>query len=264
MRTIDLYNEIEKKIPRKYACGWDNDGLACCPDANAEVTGVLVALDPIEDAIDEAARRGCNFLLTHHPLLFRGLRAVDGQNTSSRKVIRSIQSGIATASFHTRLDALPGGVNDTLAAVLGLTHVHPFGDGTGDDGNAAGMPLGRMGDLPAPESFATFCDRVKTALHIPALIGADGGRPIRRVAVLGGSGGDEVDAARAAGADAYVTGELRYHTLCDGPYEGMTLIAAGHYHTEFPIVPVLADMVRDLLGETVPVYVYGGARVEIR
>ena len=130
------------------------------------------------------------------------------------------------------------------------------------------MPLGRIGSLPAPESFDAFCARVRAALHLPALLGAGCGRDIRRVAVLGGAGDDDVDAARAAGADVFVTGELRYHQLCDAPYGGMALIAAGHYHTEFPVVPVLADTVRGILraaGDAdVPVSLYGGTRVQIR
>lgn len=264
----ELFDALEARIPRELSCGWDNDGLACCPDPTAPVRGVLVALDATEDAVAEAERRGCNLLLSHHPMLFRGIRAVNGDDTASRKIIRLIQAGISSASFHTRLDALPGGVNDTLAAVLGLSDVRPFGSGDGEDGNPAGMPLGRIGSLPTPEPFEAFCERVKSALHLPALLGADCGRTIRQVAVLGGAGDDDLDAAREAGADAYVTGELRYHQLCDAPYSGMTLIAAGHYHTEFPVIPVLSDMVRDILrtaGNTdTPVIPYGGARVEIR
>ena len=247
MTIQQLYDALEARIPRSLSCGWDNDGLSCCPDPAAPVRGVLVALDATEDAVAAAERRGCNLLVTHHPLLFRGLRAVDGADTSSRKVLRLIRAGISTAAFHTRLDALPGGVNDTLAAVLGLHDVLPFGSGAGEDGNPAGMPLGRIGSLPAPESFDAFCARVRAALHLPALLGAGCGRDIRRVAVLGGAGDDDVDAARAAGADVFVTGELRYHQLCDAPYGGMALIAAGHYHTEFPVVPVLADTVRGIL-----------------
>lgn len=268
MTIQQLYDALEARIPRSLSCGWDNDGLSCCPDPAAPVRGVLVALDATEDAVAAAERRGCNLLVTHHPLLFRGLRAVDGADTSSRKVLRLIRAGISTAAFHTRLDALPGGVNDTLAAVLGLYDVLPFGSGAGEDGNPAGMPLGRIGFLPAPESFDAFCARVRAALHLPALLGAGCGRDIRRVAVLGGAGDDDVDAARAAGADVFVTGELRYHQLCDAPYGGMALIAAGHYHTEFPVVPVLADTVRGILraaGDAdVPVSLYGGTRVQIR
>ena len=157
MTIQQLYDALEARIPRSLSCGWDNDGLSCCPDPAAPVRGVLVALDATEDAVAAAERRGCNLLVTHHPLLFRGLRAVDGADTSSRKVLRLIRAGISTAAFHTRLDALPGGVNDTLAAVLGLYDVLPFGSGAGEDGNPAGMPLGRIGFLPAPESFDAFC-----------------------------------------------------------------------------------------------------------
>ena len=160
MTIQQLYDALEARIPRSLSCGWDNDGLSCCPDPAAPVRGVLVALDATEDAVAATERRGCNLLVTHHPLLFRGLRAVDGADTSSRKVLRPIRAGISTAAFHTRLDALPGGVNDTLAAVLGLHDVLPFGSGAGEDGNPAGMPLGRIGSLPAPESFDAFCARV--------------------------------------------------------------------------------------------------------
>ncbi len=268
MTVQELYNALDARIPPSFSCRWDNDGLSCCPDPNAPVRGVLVALDPTEDAVAEAERQGFNLLLTHHPLLFRGLRAADGADTSSRKVIRLIRAGISAAAFHTRLDALPGGVNDTLAAVLGLSDVIPFGSGEGKDGNPAGMPPGRIGCLPVPESPDDFCRRVKAALHLPALLFAGGGRTIRRVAVLGGAGDEDADAAHAAGADVYVTGELRYHQLCDAPFEGMMLVAAGHYHTEFPVVPVLAGMAREILRTSsaadVPVQVYGGARVEIR
>lgn len=264
----ELYDALDARIPRELSCGWDNDGLACCPDPTAPVRGVLVALDATEDAVTEAERQGCNLLLTHHPMLFRGVRAISGSDTTSRKIIRLVRSGISCASFHTRLDAMPGGVNDTLATRLGLSDVRPFGSGGGADGNPAGMPLGRIGSLPAPESFGIFCERIKSALHLRALLGADCGRTIQRVAVLGGAGDDDIDAAREAGADAYVTGELRYHQLCDAPYSGMSLIAAGHYHTEFPIVPVLSGMVRDILctaeGNDIPILLYGGARVEIR
>lgn len=268
MTVQQLYDALEARIPRSLSCGWDNDGLSCCPDPAAPVRGVLVALDATEDAVAETERRGYTMLLTHHPLLFRGLRAVDGADTSSRKILRMARAGISAAAFHTRLDALPGGVNDTLAAALGLRDIRPFGSGTGEDGNPAGMPMGRIGSLPAPESFDAFCERVKAALHLPALLGAGCGWDIRRVAVLGGAGDDDADAARAAGADAFVTGELRYHQLCDAPYGGMALLAAGHYHTEFPVVPVLADMARDVLRSAgdadVPVSLYGGTRVEIR
>ena len=98
MTIQQLYDALEARIPRSLSCGWDNDGLSCCPDPAAPVRGVLIALDATEDAVAAAERQGCNLLVTHHPLLFRGLRAVDGADTSSRKVLRLIRAGISTAA----------------------------------------------------------------------------------------------------------------------------------------------------------------------
>lgn len=257
-----LYDALEARLPKSQGFDWDNDGLAVCPDPDAPVSGVLICLDPTEDALAAAYGHGYNVILSHHPLLFRGLKAVDGQDTSSRKVIDMIRAGVSAMSFHTRLDTAAGGVNDVLAAALGLCGVTPFGD----DGNPAGLPIGRIGSLPAPEPFEVFAARLKKALHLPAVVGAGCGKPVSRVAVLGGAGDDDVAAAKAAGADTYVTGELRYHQLCDAPFSGMNLFAAGHYHTEFPVTAVLERIVREISAEagvTIPVTVIGSSRVQI-
>lgn len=259
MTIREFYAALEERFPRTLSCDWDNDGVSCCPDPDAEVTGILIALDPTEDAVETAIGKGCNVLLTHHPMLFRGLKTVDGHETGSRKVIRMIQSGITAMAFHTRLDAADGGVNDTLAARLGLTNVEPFGE----DGNPAGKPIGRVGDLPAEVSADEFIETVKTALGLPALVFAGCGKPVRRVAVLGGAGDDDVFAAITAGADTYVTGELRYHQLCDAPYGEINLIMAGHYHTEAPVLEVLSDLCWELCSD-VPRFVLNTSRVEVR
>ncbi len=264
-----LYDALTRDIPRTLSCSWDNDGLACCPDPAEPVRGVLVALDPTEDAVELAIQTGCNVLISHHPLLFRGLKAVDGAETGSRKVIRMIRAGITAMSFHTRLDTVAGGVNDVLAARLGLTNLTPFGD----DDNSAHAPMGRIGELPEAISLSDFALAVKVALSVPATLGGTYnehltptapavtyvgcGKAVRRVAVLGGGGQDDLDAAAAAGADTYVTGELRYHQLCDAPYGEINLVRAGHYFTEFPICSVLAEKVAALC-PGVPVHILGG------
>ena len=259
MTIRELYAALEEKIPRSLSCDWDNDGISCAPDLDATVTGILIALDPTEDAVEAAVQAGCNVLLTHHPMLFRGLKAVDGRDTGSRKVIRMIQNGITAMAFHTRLDAVDGGVNDVLAACLGLSNVTPFGD----DGNPAGKPIGRVGELPEAVSADAFIETVKTALGLPALYFAGCGKPVRRVAVLGGSGDEDVAAAVAVGADTYVTGDLKYHQLCDAPYGEINLIEAGHYHTEAPVLGRLAELCRGICSE-VPVHILRETRVEIR
>ncbi len=269
MTVGGLYAALEARIPRALSCPWNNDGLAVCPDPNAPVRGVLVALDATEDAVALAAETGCNVILSHHPLLFKGIKAVDGGDTGSRKVIRMIGAGIACMAFHTRLDAVDGGVNDILAARLGLSALVPFGD----DDNPARAPIGRIGTLPAAVGLAEFAAAVKAALCVPASLGTPYtehlspaapavsyvgcGKPVRRVAVLGGSGQDDLDAAAAAGADTYVTGELRYHQICDAPWGEINLIRAGHYFTEFPVCRHLADMAAELC-PGVPVHIMGG------
>ena len=232
MTIREFYAALEERLPRALSCPWDNDGISCAPDLDAPVTGILISLDPTEDAVEAAIEAGANVLLTHHPMLFRGLKTVDGGDTGSRKVIRMIQSGITAMAFHTRLDAADGGVNDCLAVALGLTHVEPFGC----NDNPAEKPIGRVGELPEALSPEAFAEVVKTALGVPAVVCAGPDRPIRRVAVLGGSGEDDVASAAAAGADAYVTGELKYHQLCDAPYGEIHLYMAGHYHTEAPVL----------------------------
>ena len=259
MTVREFYASLEAILPRSLSCDWDNDGISCCPDPDAPVKGVLIALDPTEDAVEEAITRGCNVILTHHPMLFRGLKTVDGRDTGSRKVIRMITHGITAMAFHTRLDAADGGVNDILAARLGLSDVTPFGE----DGNPAGQPIGRVGTLPAAVSADEFIQTVKAALGLSAVIFAGCGKPVHRVAVLGGGGEDDIFAAVAAGADTYVTGELKYHHLCDAPYGEINLIMAGHYHTEAPVLERLRELAAEICPEA-RICVWDVSRVEVR
>lgn len=263
MTIREFYAALEARYPRSLSWEWDNDGISCAPDLDAPVTGILIALDPTEDAVEAAIEEGANVLLTHHPMLFRGLKTVDGHDTGSRKVIRLIRHGITAMAFHTRLDAADGGVNDCLAARLGLVDVIPFGD----NANPAGKPIGRVGNLPAEMTADAFIETVKTALGLPALVFSGCGKPVRRVAVLGGAGDDDVPAAVAAGADTYITGELRYHQLCDAPYgrpEGaINLIMAGHYHTEAPVLDALEAVCAELC-PAAPVRVARTTRAEVR
>ena len=241
MTVLELYKALDTAIPRSLSCDWDNDGLMCCPDPDREVRRVLIALDITEEVVDDAIEGGFDVILSHHPIIFKGLKAVEPSNAVARKAIKLIRNGIAAMSFHTRLDALTGGVNDVLATRLGLTNVTPFGVDT--------VPIGRIGELEQPLPLEAFAEQVKLALHVPALSVADAHRPVHRVAVLGGSGSDEVAAAVSAGADTYLSGNLKYNQMVDAPDEGINLIEAGHFYTEQPICYHLADMLRELDGE---------------
>ena len=237
MTVEQLYQYLESRIPCALRAEWDNDGLACCPDGDAPARRVLIALDATDAVVEHAIAGGFDVLLTHHPLLFRGIKALTPVTTVPRKLLKLARAGVAAMSFHTRLDTVQGGVNDLLAARLGLTDVCAFAP----EGE---IPCGRIGTLPAPVSASDFADTVCRALGIPAVLCAGEGM-VTRVAVLGGEGGDFVDAARAARADLFLAGRIGYHRMLDAAEEGMALIEAGHFATEVPVCEALAAMVRE-------------------
>ena len=231
--AMELYLALDAAMPRSLSAEWDNDGLMCCPSPEKPVRRVLVTLDITERVVEDAICGGFDVILSHHPLVFRPVKAIDPRNALSRKLLRLIENGICAMSFHTRFDALSGGVNDALAEALGLQSPQPFG--------CDGEPMmGRIGDV-TPTSLAEFSEKVKKALGAPFVL-CSGELPVRRVAVLGGGGDDFIGAARAAGADTYVSGRLGYHQMADAAETGINLIEAGHYYTENISLPYLAAL----------------------
>ena len=238
MTVSELYAFLNERIPASLSCEWDNDGMMCCADPTKEVRRVLVALDITADVVEEAVANGYNAVISHHPLIFRPLRRVCACDPVAKKVIRLLSCGVSAMSFHTRLDAVAGGVNDVLAAKLGLTDLTPFGN--------EGEAIGRIGTLPVPTSATAFAETVKAVLGAECVLLSDAGREVKRVAILGGSGSDDVSAAREAGADTYLSGELGHHHLTDCPEFGMNLIAAGHFYTENPVCDAIRGMLLDI------------------
>lgn len=237
MNVGELYAHLDAKIPRALSCDWDNDGLSCCPDKSAPVKRVLIALDATEAIVDQAIREGYDTIVTHHPLMFKGIREVNEDSGIPRKVIKMLRAGVTAMSFHTRLDAMPGGVNDTLCDLFGIRNAQIFG--------AMGEEIGRVGNLEQVTSLDEFCALIKARLEDPLLLVSDAGRPVSRVAVLGGAGKDDIDAAIAAGADTFVSGRLDYHYLVDAPEKGINLVEAGHYYTEFPVCQKLEALIKE-------------------
>lgn len=225
MATLnEIESYLDTLIPRALSCEWDNDGMMVCEDRTVGIKKVLFTLDVTPAAITRAEELGVDLIISHHPLIFKGIKHMDGADTTSEKVIRLLRRGIAVMSFHTRLDCVKGGVNDILAADLGLTEVTPFDT---EDG-----PVGRIGTLNTEMTLEAFCLHVKKTLGAPALHASKGKPTVRRVAVLGGAGRDYVGDAMAAGADAYLTGEANYHSLMDAAELGFSVITAGHDFTE--------------------------------
>lgn len=220
MRIWEIVALLEEKAPVAAAEEWDNPGLLI-GSGDADVDRVLVALDATPAALSEARRIGAQLLVTHHPVIFRPLRALDAASVP----YQAAAAGIAVLSAHTNLDKATGGVNDTLAALLGLTEVHPGGDG-----------MSRIGLLPAPVDARAFAAQVGARLHTAVRVNGD--RPVQRVAVCGGSGGEFIPPLSTQ-ADAYVTGEVRHHEWLLAEELRLTVLEAGHYATEAPVVDTL-------------------------
>ena len=236
MTVKELYNILNEKIPASLSCPWDNDGLMCCPHGDREVKKVLITLDVTGKAIDYAAEGGFDLIISHHPFIFKGLKSINDGSHIARGAIRLIQNNISVFSFHTRLDAVEGGVNDTLASLLELSDIRPFGE----------EGIGRIGENDAYSDLGALCDKIKEVTGAPFLLSAGGrGRP-HSIAILGGEGGDDISAARAAGADTYISGRLGYHNMVDAEGGELTLIEGGHFFTEFPVCFTLEKMLKDI------------------
>ncbi len=225
MATIsEIYEYLEELLPRELSCSWDNDGLMVCADHDRSVNTILFTLDITLQSIAYAQEIGAELIISHHPLIFDGIRHVNGEDAVSQKVIALLQSGISAMSFHTRLDAAEGGINDILAECLGLQNTEYF--------EATDGLMSRIGDLEYEMSFEDFCQYVKEKLDVPYITGAKGRDTVSRVAVLGGAGKDAIGAAMEAGADVYLTGEAGYHAMLDAAEMGFSVITAGHDVTE--------------------------------
>lgn len=236
MKTIELYNYLNDAIPSSLSCDWDNDGLMCSGDTEKEVKKVLIALDITEKVVEKAAGEGFDAIISHHPMIFKKIGAVEPSVASAKKAITLIKNDISAMSFHTRLDALCGGVNDVLCKKLGLNNAVPFGP--------SGEEMGRIGTLDSPTELDDFCAMVKNALGAPFVLASSCQKKVQRVALLGGDGKDFVSAAIISGADTYISGRISYNIMVDAPEMGINLIEAGHYFTEAPVCEFLSKLVK--------------------
>ena len=232
MTVKELYEKLDTRIPKSLSEEWDNDGLMCSADTSAEVKKALLTLDVTEEIVDFAIERSYDLIISHHPLIFKPVSRISEDNHVARKIIKLINNDISVFSFHTRLDKVSGGVNDTLAKLFDLQDVESFGEGE----------LGRVGNLPRELELDEFLDLTKTALGADSVRLANGYNVVKRVALVGGDGKDFVSDAIAAGADTYVSGRISYNLMEEAAELGINLIEAGHYHTEAPVLGFLAEL----------------------
>ncbi|WP_051309331.1 Nif3-like dinuclear metal center hexameric protein [Desulfogranum japonicum] len=238
-KVHDLLTILQDIAPASLAESWDNVGLLVgSPDT--PVTGLLIGLDPCSAVIDEAISNGCNLIITHHPVIFRPLKAVHTHTFPGNVIARAMQHNIALIGCHTNLDATSGGVSDILGQALGLGGMRPLIPNQGKSDCLQSCGLGRIGTCATPMSAEAFVSLLYNALSPPWLLEA-GLRPnsIETVAVCGGSCGDFAETALQQGADVFITAEIKHSVARWAEEAGLWLIDGGHFATEQPAVPVL-------------------------
>ncbi|MFL0247399.1 Nif3-like dinuclear metal center hexameric protein [Candidatus Clostridium stratigraminis] len=246
LKVRDLRNLMENLAPVNLKEDYDNVGLMV-GNLEKEVSSILVALDCTLQVIKEAKEKNCNFILTHHPLLFIKPRSVTDETLIGKKIIELIRNDIAVYSAHTNLDSVYYGLNDMLVKLLGyenysIIEVNNSNNSSEKDG------IGRLAVLPSPLTLIKICNHVKDKLEVKGLryVGEDS-KLIRRVAVVNGSGEDYYEAAFKLGADLIITGDTKYHNTSDFSEMGMAIIDAGHFESEWPALKIFADNLRDEL-----------------
>ena len=248
MKLSSILTALRSLAPEDSALDGDPVGLLVDRDAE-DAAKIGVCLDATPDAVRRAAAAGVQLVVAHHPLIYHPLKRLDGSPVSEAvKVL--LRSDMALYAMHTNWDAAPGGINDTLAECLELCDVQPLG--------TAGLHrLPRLGRLASPRPLPDFARFVEAALgcagtsalrfHGGGAIGSGGTRMISRVAVCGGAGAEMAEAVQAAGAEAYVTSDVRHHEFWEAEARGLALLDAGHCMTETPGMRALVRTLPALL-----------------
>ena len=268
MKIKQVVDALEHYAPLPLQEGYDNAGLQVGLTEAVEMSGALLCLDVTEEVVEEAVQKGCNLIVSHHPLIFRKLARISDENYVQRTVRKAIKNDISIVSMHTNMDAATGGVNFKIAEKLGLENVRFFGGEKEVDGVKGGNGvIGEISDediLQAAEA-GKLSEEVKN--HFAEGIAADDlvlqlrerfgvecvqcnqllCRPIRKVALCGGSGSFLLEEAIQAGADAFITGEMSYHEYF-GHEQEIQICVIGHYQSE----QFTSEIFRSIIQEQFP------------
>ena len=236
MKARDIIKAIEEFAPLSIQEGWDNSGL-CVGSPEDEVSSILLGLDCTEKLIDEAIECGADMIVTHHPLIFSGLKKISPEDQTGSAVIKAIKAGICIYAAHTNADKVIAGVSGAMAARLGLEDVRIL------DEDAEGTGLGVVGNLPAPISAEDAIALVKERFSLKVLkCSAPVSGPVSRIAMCGGSGGSLIGKAKKAGAQLYISGDISYHNFFTP--EDFMIMDIGHYESEIEIVDILFSLIK--------------------
>ena len=224
MRCQDILDKIEARYPRKYACDWDNVGLLV-GSREREVDTVYIALDATDEVVDAASECGAQLLLTHHPMIFGGLKSVTTDDYVGERLIRLIRNDISYYAMHTNYDVM--GMAELAADMLDLKDRRVLEEVLDGEG------IGRVGDLSRSMTLEECANFVKERFGLPNVkIFGELEKQVQRAAICPGSGKSEAKPALSMGAEVYITGDIDHHTGIDMADCGMAIIDAGHYGVE--------------------------------
>lgn len=238
-RVCDIYDVIDAVAPFSSAMSFDNVGVLV-GDKNAQVSRALIALDITEAVVNEAAAMNANLIISHHPVIFHPMKSLTTGDIPHMLASR----GITALCCHTNLDISPVcGVNVALASKLGLRNIHA------EDvfGEECVLFAGELDGEASPREFAEL---VKARLNAGGVKLIDCGKPVKKIFMCSGSGGDYAELAACRGADAYLTGEMAHHEALAARKLGLSCVVAGHYETEKPFGEFLASYLRKRINDT--------------
>ena len=237
MRTVnEVYEAMQRIAPLELAESWDNPGLLV--NCGGPVEKVLATLDITPEVVEEAAAKGCGLIVAHHPVIFSPLKRLAPKDVP----FQLVQNGISAICMHTNLDAAEGGVNEVLAGIFGMRNWETFAGGCGRVGEVDLITVPELAKK-AQDELGGRCNLPETGPAVQVKY-TDSGMPVQRLAVISGAGGSLFEEAIAMGADCLLTGEANHHHACDAARLGLSLIAAGHYATEFPVTAAVAEKLR--------------------
>lgn len=255
MKVKEILGALEEFAPLALQDGYDNAGLQIGLAEDADATGALLCLDVTEAVVTEAVSRGCNLIVSHHPLLFRPLKSITNADYVGRTVMAAIRQGVAIYAAHTNLDSAHDGVNWKMAEKLALQDLEwlsPKGDYR-RDGATVTAGEGLIGRLPKPLSREAFCQQVKETFRLQSLrVNACAKDEISTVALCGGAGAFLIPQAVEKGADAFLTGEVGYHRFF-GYEHDLLLLELGHYESEQYTLEVLRSVL-STADASLPIY----------
>lgn len=239
MKIREIVGALEDFAPLSLQDGYDNAGMQIGLTEDADATGALLCLDVTEEVIDEALEKGCNLIVSHHPLLFRPCKSITGADYVQRCVIKAIKNDVAIYAAHTNLDNVAGGVSWKMADKMGLTGVEPLEPKPDSESAGAGI----VGELPERMEKEDFIAWVKEVFDAACVrYNSWTGETVKRVALCGGAGAFLAHQAVLAGADAFITGEIGYHRFF-GFEDELLLMELGHFESERYTLEVLRKII---------------------